>query len=369
MDGTLPAVARFPATDTVRTRPPFKKQDVPRQTLRIPGLDGLRGIAALSVLVYHFTTRVTNEFDVFECPVNYQFRLGKYGVQLFFLISGFVIFMTVERTKRPIDFVTSRFARLYPAYWISLLLVVGWLMLAPGWEGSPDLRRVLGVAAAGVSMVPGWFQIGTLSSVYWSLQFEMSFYLIILTLLWLGKLDRTVPVLSALVVLGMIDGVVSTRWPNPVSLWLRTILALDYLNVLLIGVILYKIRQAPRPAHGLVLLLGLVAPYFHDLSHRNPNSELIVMSLLVPLVYLATCGWLRVLDARPLVFLGTISYSLYLNHNLVGHRLIALTRSAGAPPLISLLLATAAVIVLAAAITYGFEQPATAAIRRRLSAR
>ena len=85
---------------------------------RMVELDALRGIAAVAVLGYHFTTRYQEQIGhVGGMPVD--LLAGKYGVYLFFLISGFVIFMTLERTRTAADFVVSRFSRLFPAYWVS----------------------------------------------------------------------------------------------------------------------------------------------------------------------------------------------------------------------------------------------------------
>jgi len=85
------------------------------QTGRIQELDSLRGIAAVAVVLYHFTYRFGELYE-FQTPPPFQVTLGQYGVQLFFIISGFVIFMTLNRTRRPLDFVVSRFSRLHPTY-------------------------------------------------------------------------------------------------------------------------------------------------------------------------------------------------------------------------------------------------------------
>jgi len=72
-------------------------------------------LAAMAVVFFHFTTRFGELFKGDPSP-SISFPTGYYGVNLFFIISGFVIFMTLERTKKPMDFVVSRFSRLFPAY-------------------------------------------------------------------------------------------------------------------------------------------------------------------------------------------------------------------------------------------------------------
>ena len=88
---------------------------------RMVELDALRGIAAVAVLGYHFTTRYQEQIGhVGGMPADLS--VGRYGVHLFFLISGFVIFMTLERTRTVADFAVSRFSRLFPGYWAALSL-------------------------------------------------------------------------------------------------------------------------------------------------------------------------------------------------------------------------------------------------------
>lgn len=72
-------------------------------------LDALRGIAAVLVVLFHLKMDTGNP--------DYGLHLGMTGVDLFFLISGFVIFMTLRKTSSSNDFVISRFIRLYPTYW------------------------------------------------------------------------------------------------------------------------------------------------------------------------------------------------------------------------------------------------------------
>ena len=84
-------------------------------------------------MLFHFTTRFTELYPASGASV-LAVPYGYFGVNLFFIISGFVIFMTLQRTERPMDFVVSRFSRLFPSYWAAIILtfaVTHWLGL-PG---------------------------------------------------------------------------------------------------------------------------------------------------------------------------------------------------------------------------------------------
>ena len=76
---------------------------------RLESVDALRGIAAVAVVLFHFTTRYDQLF-IHREPLGFSVPWGHLGVNLFFMISGFVIFMTLDKTRRPADFVVSRFS-------------------------------------------------------------------------------------------------------------------------------------------------------------------------------------------------------------------------------------------------------------------
>ncbi|MBT2519652.1 acyltransferase [Arthrobacter sp. ISL-28] len=86
-------------------------------------LDGLRGIAALAVVVYHFTEAYNSGYTEDPQPA-FLFPQVAFGIQLFFLISEFVILMSAARVTKSSDFVISRVSRLYPAHWFSLILAI-----------------------------------------------------------------------------------------------------------------------------------------------------------------------------------------------------------------------------------------------------
>src|ERR1700761_6652753 len=85
----------------------------PAHESRLHGLDALRGLAALAVVLYHYTYRYAS---VIHPGLKWAGINGHLGVNLFFIISGFVIFLSLERSKNAQDFAVSLFPRLWPAY-------------------------------------------------------------------------------------------------------------------------------------------------------------------------------------------------------------------------------------------------------------
>ncbi len=91
------------------------------QPKRYQELDSLRGVAALMVVVFHFTMG--------RKEGQYLFNLGNTGVELFFIISGFVIFMSINKMKNSKEFIINRFTRLYPTYWTCVtftFILIAW---------------------------------------------------------------------------------------------------------------------------------------------------------------------------------------------------------------------------------------------------
>ena len=101
---------------------------------RLECVDSLRGIAATAVMLFHYTTRYDQLF-VQQQSLGFDVPWGYPGVNLFFMISGFAIFMTLDKTRRPMDFVVSRFSRLFPSYWSAVLLTF-FVVSACGLPGS-----------------------------------------------------------------------------------------------------------------------------------------------------------------------------------------------------------------------------------------
>lgn len=159
---------------------------------RLELLDYARLGAALSVLAFHYffngiaggkITSVTAIPALVDVA-----KYGYLGVEFFFLISGYVIFYTA-RNKSPGGFATSRAVRLYPAFWVALLLTASFATVLGGNKMAVECRQVL----LNLTMVPKLLGVRPVDGVYWTLQMELQFYALVLLLLLLGlrrHLDR-----------------------------------------------------------------------------------------------------------------------------------------------------------------------------------
>jgi peptidoglycan/LPS O-acetylase OafA/YrhL len=90
------------------------------------------------------------------------------------MISGFVIFMTLDRTQRPLDFVVSRFSRLFPAYWIAIAITFSVLTIFGLGNRSVSITELL----INLTMVQDFFCVKNIDRSYWALLYELFLYCI-----------------------------------------------------------------------------------------------------------------------------------------------------------------------------------------------
>lgn len=151
---------------------------------RLGEIDALRGLAALAVVLFHYTTQYQNLFPS-AAQASVSAPWGYLGVNLFFIISGFVIFMTLDRTRRPMDFVVSRFSRLFPSHWLAIALTFTVVSLF----GLPGKDVTLPQALANTVMLHGFAHVPHVDGVYWTLEVELLFYIAMYMLYRFGKLS------------------------------------------------------------------------------------------------------------------------------------------------------------------------------------
>lgn len=317
-------------------------------------LDVLRGLAALAVVFYHYTTRF-NEIYGHAGELWFEFPLGLYGVHLFFIISGFVIFMTLERTRASLDFVVSRFSRLYPAYWTALILTFAVVSLAT----LPGRQVRVSDAVINLSMVQFWFQVPHVDPVYWTLSIELSFYVIMLALYQAKLLLRIEGIAAGWLLLILLAVIAKRSFGVSVPDQIKVSLLLDYANLFIAGMMFYlMMKQGESMKRWLLIASCLLVQWVVS----SGELTLIVGGFFI-IFYLAVKGYLSFIVWRPLVFLGAISYSLYLVHQNIGYVIIRALNQHGVNPNVSIVIAMSLTVGLASAITLTVEQPMLRAIR------
>jgi peptidoglycan/LPS O-acetylase OafA/YrhL len=152
---------------------------------RLSALDVLRFAAAMMVFFYHLTWPLPAEAGPHFGLLSTISRFGYLGVNLFFIISGFVILWSAYG-RQPLAFVISRFARLYPTFWAALVLTTVILFwLRPDAAPSSAAQFL-----ANVTMVPGRLGYEAVDGVYWTLGTELKFYALVWLLLVIRGVEK-----------------------------------------------------------------------------------------------------------------------------------------------------------------------------------
>jgi len=316
---------------------------------RLTELDALRGVGALCVLIFHYSTRFHELFPQAK-HVPFSFPGGNYRVLLFFCISGFAIFFTLDRIRTVPDFVVNRFARLYPAYLAAMLLTLSIEYLAQATQ------LLIGPVAilANLTMLQGFAFLPEVDGAYWTLTVEIAFYFCMISIWkWIG-LRRLEPVLAAWLALRWLLHV----WPDMPERIIM-LLVLRYTPFFVIGMLAYRIwagqrtwrQQAP---YAVLALLSVATMETWDVT---------VLAVVLLIAFSALIvGRLRFIALRPLVWLGGISYSFYLIHQHVGFVVMLRMADAGYNPWIGFAMAFLVALFLGTAINRFVERPAGEAI-------
>ncbi|GAB3679517.1 acyltransferase [Angustibacter aerolatus] len=343
---------------TRRVRPP-----------RLAALDGLRFVAALAVVLYHFTGIRSTHWGTTDPtpfgPLSAVTRYGFLGVPLFFFISGFVILMTAWGRDVP-HFAASRVGRLFPAYWAGVLLT-GALLLVTGHE----LKHIDALSVvANLTMGQQAFGVEHVDGAYWTLWAELRFYLLIGVFLAIGITRGRVLAVAAL-------------WPlvaavaQGTSPFVANLLVADYAPFFAAGMLLYVAHREGWTA-GLVLLVGVQVAFAvtkavdvgpEDAAARNTGSvpSLLVIAAVVlasfAAVALVTGTRLQHLRWGWLTTFGLLTYPLYVLHDYWGLFVISRLHD-HLPRVVTALVAVAVALVMAWLVQRFVERPLGPRLRR-----
>jgi peptidoglycan/LPS O-acetylase OafA/YrhL len=291
-------------------------------------LDALRAFAVLAVIVQH------------TVPLPPAVKLGRTGVRLFYVLSGFLITGILLRARRGCpggregrgalrSFYARRFLRIFPLYYLVLGLAVLLALPAVGEHLASCATYTSNIQSA----VEGSFFPPPLGH-FWSLAVEEQFYLFWPLLILFLPTRRLLPAILLTIVIGPVSRLLLLRYAGrPVAWEVATTSCLDTLGV---GALLAlfassgRLSPAARARIGRwslgagLALLGLVVV-------ARVTGRLYTPSIILEdTAYVFLFGWLvsraargfggwgkRILELRPLVYLGTISYGVYVYHNVV----------------------------------------------------
>lgn len=313
------------STDTVLTSPEAAPASKPARP-RLDTLDAGRGLAALAVAIGHLFEALTNKLLFINRDV---ISLGTFGVIAFFMISGYVIPISLERSKSLVHFWVNRFFRLYPIYWVSILIAAPLAIVLQTQEvpGPAYWTDFVGNTFWNLSMVHLWFDRPSLQPPYWTLNYEMFFY-VLCSGFYLLRLKRG-PEIGLYVISALFLAVAFGILPAYSVSWFQRAF---WIGSFFVGTMLFQIRERPDlrsqsiRAAGSFYVCALVG-WGIILSKFWFTQSWPIGVWTSPVVEVVSwiAGHLMVLGLlflklppmpKPLLYLGTVSYTLYLFHGL-----------------------------------------------------
>ncbi|KAA1257950.1 Acyltransferase family protein [Rubripirellula obstinata] len=330
---------------------------------RILELDALRAIAALNLVLFHFTWVYAEKFG-YSSDLGFKWPFGAYGVEMFFILSGFVNSMSLMRRGKPVDFVAARLIRIIPIFFLAIIANLWILQLAP-----MNQHVTQGQFLANMTLLPKVLGYECVDPVMWTLQIEMMFYATLVIMFKTGYLKRYFvgwgSLLACSVILCPTLDALSAHSETTLHIaatTLRRLMLLDFVPLFAIGFLLYMIKTGVGKKWQNLLGIAVAAGVFHTIDHgkHNPAVTLLIIGLVTACAY----GKVPPLRFKPLIFVSTISYALYLCHNNLGSAMIYTFDQAGVPPIVCFAIGIVFSFALAIIITNRIEQPITNLLRK-----
>ncbi|MES2159758.1 MAG: acyltransferase [Pseudomonadota bacterium] len=320
---------------------------------RVNEIDLLRFCAAISVVLFHYAFRGYAADALSPMPYPALAPLAKYGylgVELFFMISGFVILMTASSGSLR-GFLVSRFVRLYPAFWACCTITY----LTISALDLPQYQAGFGQFLVNLTMFSGFLNVPSIDNAYWSLFIELRFYGMVALVLVLGRIHQ-VELWLAL----WLAGSIANQFVH--SGRVEFLLISDYSAFFIAGASCFLIWSRGISARRLAMVLlswglgswqALAALPAFERHYAPPMSRWGVVALITVFFVLLLLVSLRKTGAfgrRRWLLAGVLTYPLYLLHQNIGFMIFYVAYPAVNPHL--LLWGTVLLMVIAAYLVH-----------------
>lgn len=288
---------------------------------RINYLDGLRGIAILMVVFYHAYAR-WNELVPYGSDFSYNFlKHGYLGVQLFFIISGFVILMSLERCNSFKEFIFKRWIRLFPC----MLICTGIIFFSASFFDSRPLGepQLIGAVPGLLFIDPKWLEyfyidkIPVLEGSFWSIYVEFKFYFLASLIYFFISPRFLIPGISLLFISSIYFEYLNEVSNIPVFSYLDFLcerFSLIHFGWFAAGSAFYRYKVT---GNLMYFCFGLLLCLISSFQLKEQTYQEVIIAITISMLFaisLTSSNLQKLLSTKFLLILGFISYPLYLLH-------------------------------------------------------
>ena len=321
---------------------------------RIAGLDIIRAIASVLIVLYHYTTRYPESFNS-NITFSLSLPWGAFAVSTFFILSGFLSYKHFSGKQKWHQYLLGRAKRLYVGYLPCFLITTVVVALLLPSRSQPFL-----VILANFTMLQGLFGIGSVDGAYWTLFVEIVFYIQVAVLI-LVKQHKKIYYIQIIWLAVLFSCALLVK--NGIVVGLAKTVIMMYLNVEYGHLFLIGIALADIVENGLnrkLSVVTLVASVAYDaLWHSHIYTLIVLISII--LIFITTLPKFRDNDYGILGgvfrFFAAISFPLYLLHQFIGYAIMQNLEAVGFVSEWIILIPFAIIVALATLVHYGIERP------------
>ncbi len=284
-------------------------------------MEGLRGIAVFLVFLVHYSSLIEpfiNSNSLVFSIQQFVYKIGNVGVDLFFVLSGYLIYGTlIKKEQLFFPYMYRRIKRIYPTFLFVFAIYILLSLLIPGESKMPvgSLNKILYILQ-NLLLLPGIFEIIPIITVAWSLSYELFYYILIPVILLFVNLRKWTPVNRVILWCGV----------SLVGFLLSDFYANNFRLIMFVsGILLYELMdmeafKLPKFS-GLISLTVALALYgYLSILHVDKRVLMLVLFILFFIVCFESFthknGSAIVFNYTPLRWLGNMSYSYYLIHGI-----------------------------------------------------
>ncbi|MBQ3022804.1 MAG: acyltransferase [Clostridia bacterium] len=323
------------------------------------GLNYIRGVGAILIMLYHYTTRYFDSlYNMGAESSHVGVWWGCWAVSVFFILSGFLTVANVNDTLTPKKFAVKRVTRLYPSYWVAIILTTI-VTYALNFPFKTDLVSTI----FNFTMLQGFVGIPSVDGAYWTLRCELWFYVIITLTLFLKKRNYTILSTIWLVLIILQDGLFAALGiDGALDTIAKLILLSDWASAFIIGMSFCAIYKNKKDYLAYVNLLLCFAIEYT----QRPLNRFIFTIFIAALIYILIVKRIKFKYDGILNFFASISFPLYLIHQKIGYNIIQKMENRGGGQPFGVALAIGTSIALAYLVHKFVEIPASKRLQTKL---